>query len=279
MKTQLEVGPFLAPGSKAEVHPRLTDTPRAGKASKTVTIKEDGSVSIDGLVEFAPYWLIGKDSDGNQRAVQFDAEGKLAAADPSSKDGLAEQLEKRSAAVMELRDQAGIQSGAGLSPDDGNRDADIPDHNWEKSKGEREPQPRAKYVDVDGPQRMGADIGTAYPKDPAEAVPHPSIDEVKDGPMRVGADVGYAYPKDPKEEVPGKKYEDETGAQRVGADTGTAAPKPKTASKRKQAEVKDSSASKAKGATAAVAGTDKVKGRTRASVASPTKKSATRKSR
>lgn len=277
MKTQLEVGPFLAPGSKVEVHARLTDEPRLGKPVKSTKVGDDGSVTVDGLEPFAPYWLVGEDEAGNQRAIQFDAEGKLSN-DPQTQAGLAEQIQARSEAVWNLRESVGIQSGAGLNQEQLNDADEVPEHNFEKSKVE-EPQPRAKYVDVNGPQRTGADIGTAYPKDINEAVPHPSIEMVKDTTLRTGADVGYAYVKDPNEEVPGKKYEDEKGKQRVGADTGTAVPKPKTKSKREQAEVKDSSVSKAKGATVATAGTSKVKGKARAAVKDPVKPKAAKKGR
>lgn len=270
MKTQLEVGPFLAPGSKATVHARIGDA-GPGAEVKNVTVGQDGSVKIDGLESWGTYFLVGKDEAGNPASVRFDAAGEAT-------DDLAEQVRLRSEAVQSIKGDFGAVN-AGYSNDTADaRDADVPDHNWEKGK-EREPEPRAKYVDVSGPQRVGADIGTAYPKDPDEVVPHPGIEHVKDAPLRAGADAGYAYVKDPGEQVPGKRYEDETGAQRVGADTGTAVPKPKTASKRKQASAKDSSVSKAKGATSAVAGTSKVKGKGRASVQEPVKKQAAKKAR
>lgn len=272
VKTQLEVGPFLAPGSKATVHARIGDS-GPGAEVKNVTVGQDGSVKIDGLEPWGTYFLVGKDEAGNPASVRFDAAGEAT-------DDLAEQVRLRSEAVQSIKGEFGAVN-AGYSNDTADaRDADVPDHNWEKSKGEREPEPRAKYVDVKGPQRVGADIGTAYPKDPDEVVPHPSLDQVKDNvPLRSGADEGYAYVKDPKEQVPGKRYEDETGPQRTGADTGTAVPKPKTASKRKQAGAKDSSVSKARGATAAVAGTDKAKGKGRASAQAPVKKSDAKKAR
>lgn len=278
MKTTLEVGPFLAPGSKAEVHPRFNDTAgRYGKPVKTIKVGDDGSVSLDGLEAFASYWLIGEDEGGNTRSISFEAGGKLDADDPNSGPGLAEQLQKRAAAQQKVREDYGFGGGA-QDAVDSESTADVPAHNFEKSKGEAEPTPRAKFVDVDGPQRVGADLGTAYPKDPDEAVPHPSVDMVgKNETMRVGADAGYAYVKEPDEQVPAKKYEDEKGAQRVGADTGTAYPKAKTTSKRKQAEVKDSSESKAKGATVPVAGTSKAKGKAKAK--SPVKKTAAKKAR
>jgi hypothetical protein len=276
LKTTLEVGPFLAPGSKAEVHPRLNDTAgRYGKAVKTVKVGDDGQVQLDGLEPFGPYWLFGEDEAGNSRSISFTATGKTQH-DPTTALGLGEEQEARSAAVQKMRESYGT---AGAAADSQRTDvgADVPEHNFEKTKGEAEPEPRPKYVDVTGPQRVGADIGTAYPKDPDEAVPHPSVDTLSKGATtRVGADAGYAYTKEPDEQVPAKRYEDESGKQRVGAETGTAYPKPKTASKREQAEVKDSSVSKAKGATVAQAGTTKAKGKAKAA---PVKKSATKKAR
>lgn len=256
MAKSIQVAEHFPPGSKVSVIPRTTDFAPSGRggAVKQATVDNRGEIKTDGLVEFGQYWL----SDG-ERSIAINAPGSISAQEGTSA-ALAEEQEKRALASAEVRESAPALRAAPHTPDDMTSDGGIPEHNFEKGK-EKLPAPAAKYVDVSGPQRVGADMGTAYPVDPAEIQPQPGKEHVKQGiPQRDGAEEGYATPVDPGEVQPSPKYEDEKGKQLVGADTGTAYPVP-TGSKTEQEKAKSDSVSKAKGATVAKAGTDKVPAR------------------
>jgi hypothetical protein len=103
--------------------------------------------------------------------------------------------------------------------------------------------------------------------------PKPDQGSVKKGTVqRSQTPLGEATPVDPGETVPDARQEDTRGAQRSQTETGQATPKPRTRSKRKQQEARDSSVSKARGATKPVAGSSKGK-----RAASPVKKTGNRK--
>lgn len=264
MKTTLEVGPQFPPATKVAVCPRFSET--AGKAIKSVTVGDDGTVSLDGLVEHAPYWLVGS-VDGSERRVAFDAAGDLDADDPNSREGVGEQLRKRAAAVQEVRENSDYLRPEGHDAVADAKDEGVPEHNFEKSS-EPQPTPKAKQADMPKgtPQRSSTPVGAAYPVDPDEHQPKIPQSAVKPGtPQRSDTPLGEATPVDPSEVQPGLPYEDQKGPQLQGATTGTAVPAPR-GSKKEQEQAKDSALSAAQGATVAVAGTSKVKSVTSKSV-------------
>lgn len=245
---QIQVAEHFAPGSKVTVIPKTTDfaPPQARGGVKNVSVANDGTVKLDGLVEHGQYWL----HDGT-KAVSYNV--------PGSSESLADEMEKRNQAMADIRSKHPNLAEPLHQPDDIQADDGIAKHNFERSS-EPVPTPAAKQADMPKgtPQRTSTPLGTAYPVDPGEIQPQPGKEHVKAGtPQRDGAEVGYATPVDPGEVQPAVKYEQEKGPQRVGADTGTAYPMPKGTVK-EQELVKSSSESKAKGATVPVAGTDKV---------------------
>ena len=256
MAKTVSVAEHFAPGEKVAIVPRTSDFASGTRgAVKNVTVDKNGEVKTDGLVEFGAYWV----SDGD-RSVGINIPGRLSA-EPGTQAALAEEQQRVAEAQAEVRSAHPNLANPGHLPDERpDTSKGVADHNFEKG-GEPEPTPAAKYVEVSGPQRVGADIGTAFPVDPGEIQPQPGQEHVKDVPQRVGADAGYAFPVDPGEVQPGVKYEDEKGKQRLGADTGTAEPLPKTTSKRAIEEAKSSSVSKARGANAPKAGTSKTPSR------------------
>lgn len=252
VSTELDVAALLPPGTKASVHPRVTDqAPSAwGSAVKSVTVPNDGTVKLTGLVEHGQYWIVG-DVDGSQRAIAFNADGKLNASDPNSPEGLREETYRRSEAAKEVRSQHKHLQPAGTPPaPDEDRLAGIPKHNFEKSDtSEKHPAPRMKMADApkDTPLRSGGDLGTAYPVDPQEIQPQPARDDMpKDTPQRSNTELGYAYPVDPAEVQPNMRYEDFKGPQLQGAETGQAEPAPQGSDVEYNRRL-DDSVSKAKG--------------------------------
>jgi hypothetical protein len=252
VSTQLDVAALLPPGTKAQVHPRVTDAaPTAWGASvKNVTIPDDGTVKLTGLVEHGQYWLVGQ-VEGAQRAVAFNADGKLNASDPNSPEGLREELYARSEAAKEVRSQHKHLQPAGTPPPpEEDLRQGIPAHNFEKSDtGEKHPNPRMRMADAPKgtPLRSGGDLGTAYPVDPKEIQPQPGQDDMPKGaPQRSDTELGYAYPVDPAEVQPNMKHEDYDGPQLTGADIGQAEPAPEGSDVEYNRRM-DDSVSKAKG--------------------------------
>lgn len=250
VSTILDVAALLPPGTKAQVHPRVTDAaPGAwGAAVQTLTVPSRGTVKLDGLVEHGQYWIVGE-VDGTHRSIAFNADGRLDAEDPNSPEGLREETYRRSEAAKELRSQHKHLAPPGTPPPpDEDRLQGILEHNFEKSaKDEEHPNPRMKMADAakNLPLRAGGDVGTAYPVDPQELQPQPAQDDV-DGPQRSDTEEGYGYPVDTAEVQPNMKYEDYKGPQLQGADTGQAEPAPQGSDVEYNRRI-DDSVSKAKG--------------------------------
>lgn len=269
MSFTLQVGEHFAPGSKVEVHPRVTDTAPAGygKPVKTAKVDNSGEVKLDGLVPFGDYWLTGENVTGDDRTVAVTVPGRTTAP-ASSQEGLAEELRLRGEAQNKIRSDHAHLEPASHVPASEARDlvGDVPDHNFEKSSSkESEPAPHVKQADIGKsvPQRSATPLGQATPVDPDEWQPRVPQHAVKKGtPQRSDTELGEATPVDPKEFEPGVPQDAVKGKQRSDTPEGTAEPVAK-GSKVEIEKAKDSSVSAAVGATPgkAKAGTSKAKGR------------------
>ena len=249
-------------GTRVGLYNRAGDFPTAaslGEEVKTAKVKDDSTVSFDGLPEGETYWV----------AAEIDGELRTAAVTAKAQpDPKARQERPAGAEAAQTRAEGSTRQivtgarGTANTRVRGHQQPSVPfayDRVGKPTPSEEKdpfpvPHPRTEDTTKGTPQRSDTFTGEATPTDPDELQPQVPQSELPKGtPQRSDTELGEATPV-PRDEVqPALKQEDAPKGlvQRSATPEGQVEPIPQAASPVREKERRDSSQAKAEGDTPA----------------------------